>query len=175
MRVAAAVLALLGLAACSWSSTAPLMPASAADMAPLTSGDYFSDDMSYSLSLREGNTLTVRQKDAATSSVAQYTTQVDLVEDGYFLAQSIANSGEKSGQIFYTLVHTQPGGFDEIYLSCSVFDKSYAVGAGAVVELTGDKRCMFSSYKSLLKAARAVVAVVKTDPDVVSVNKYRIK
>jgi hypothetical protein len=141
----------------------------------LTSGEYYSGDMSYSLSLRDGKTLAVRNKDAGSRSEAAYTTQVDLIEDGYFLAQSIAVSGEKSGQIFYTLVHMQPGGFDEFYFSCSVFDRGYAVDAGAVVQLTGDKKCMFSSYKSLLKAARAVVAVVKTDPDVMAINEYRIK
>ncbi len=76
---------------------------------------------------------------------------------------------------FYSLVHTQPGGFDEFNFSCSVFDKSYAEGAGAVVEPAGDKRCMFSSYNSLLKATRAVVAVVKTNPDVIGSAKYRSK
>ncbi len=53
MRIAAAFIALLCLAACAWSSTAPLMPASAADMPPLTSGDYYNGAASYSLALQQ--------------------------------------------------------------------------------------------------------------------------
>lgn len=157
-----AMVAALALGACRWTAETNLMPDSVVDAPPVPPGVYAdasNPTSTQTVSLSPPNGLRVRGDSSDGSDMYVW---FDRLEGDYYLAEVVSNADRS-----YVIVRVRPRGHDVYAPSCSPdADRGLALRAGATLsDPNGDADCVFASYDSLIRAARAFQPLLlRADP-----------
>ena len=151
MRLVGAFGLVLALAACRWTSGAPLIAKDDSDWSPLKPGTYVHGAESYDVAGDGAGPVVVTTR--AENDSQTYSVAFQKLGGKFFLVQAINGT-----EINYLILQINKEGFIQYRPDCKDENRSIAATAGATVD--ANEACQFPDLGALRKAAKTAVSSI---------------